>query len=198
MTFRIEYFFMLIWIFSIQITQAQTDSQCYFPKGEKIVGIEDFFLDIDPVIVQGQKLSAGYRLGIRAGYFLVNGWNVTAGISQSAIRPDPSLPPQLTRRWNILYLQTRYYLVQDQRWTPFAEAGLSIAGNDQRIPYFGPGAGLSTSAKIGLALRINQTWSADLAIAGVYPIGEATVEPYGRPPEQLIAWVPKWGLNIHW
>ena len=186
---------VLLWL-TLGSVLAQTDS--FFPKGQKVAGLEDFFLALDPVWTRGQPLDLGYRLGLRGGYYLADGLSLSAGLSRSVQARDPLSPRQEPLRWNVAHLHLRYYLVHRQRWSPFVGGSLYFAGTDENVSAFGQGAGSSLGLRGGLALRINATWSIDLAVHAYLPLGEATLEPYGGTANGIVGWGPKWGLHLHW
>lgn len=184
----------LVWL---MIGNIWAQSGSYFPRGQKLVGLEDFFLNLDPVWTRGQPLNLGYRLGIRGGYYVADGFSISVGLSRS-VQPQGPFSQIDPLRWNIAHLHLRYYLTHQKRWTPLVGGSLYFAGTDEDVVAFGQGAGASLGLRAGVALRINATWSIDLTAHAYLPLGEATLEPYGGSADRTVGIGPKWGLHLHW
>ena len=188
---------LAIFLLSLTWGRLWSQSEMHYPKGQYFFGVNDFQPAFDPVIQRGDPANLGYRLGFRAGYYLLDGLALGAGLTRSVEPIDLPLYPEVYS-YTIVHLIMRYYWIPQREVSPLIEGGYAFAGTDRDVPVIGFGAGSSFWVRLGLSYRINTSWSIDLGYAVHGAIGSAFLRPFRFYSSQRWLGVPKWSLIFHW
>ncbi|MEM9986452.1 MAG: hypothetical protein AAF804_15265 [Bacteroidota bacterium] len=174
-----------------------SQSEVCYPQGQYFFGLNDFRPAFDPVVQRGDPVNLGYRLGFRAGYYLMDGLALGAGLTRSVEPIDLPLHVDVYS-YTIFHLTLRFYWIPYWKVSPLIEGGYAFAGTDQDVPIFGFGAGSSFWVRLGLSYRLNHAWSMDIGYAVHRAIGNTFLRPFRFYSNQRIIGVPKWSLIYHW
>jgi len=159
-----------------------------------MLGIRDFWLGWQGLVQDDAPLYEYLRLGFKAGYLLKDGWAMGGGMATVIRYPNWPIRTQVLR-WTVLMLYTRYYLLPRSEWSPYLEVAVAYAAPRHKALPADTGAGAVVLPQVGLAYRINETWSAEIG-AQLSMLSSGSLLPYEALTDGALR--PKAALMIHW
>lgn len=176
---------------------AQTDGKeqpSLFPAKERMLVISDFWLGWQGSVQDDVPLYEHLRLGLKAGYLVKDGWVVGGGMATVIRYPNWPINRQVLR-WTLLTLFSRYYLLHRKEWSPYVEVAAAYAAPRHESMPADTGQGAVLLPQVGLAYRINKTFSVEVG-AQLSILAGGSLMPYEAISDEALR--PKAGLIIHW